>query len=349
MNALADQLTTLQTSAPAWWPALVALPGAGAVAAVARPKVRAARAAREPRGSAFDRAVFPVAVVAVAILGVGALWSSVWHVTAMAAARGIDPAWLPAAVIDGAIAIFTGLDLVLAHKEKRVAWLGRMQTALVGTTVLLNVWGQPDLFGVVFFGAQPAVWKACVAALKATKAAQHSAPVDRIPVARWALAPITTFRLWRWMVLGHLASYETAVELDGRRLQDRISADPGGASPMARQIYEHLAGEPLPEIDVEPDLELPAAEPEPSPTPAPTKSATRRRPTAKKPAGRRTLTDDQLADVAVALDAKNPEAGVLNHWKAMVDALREAKHPIGSQRGPAVLDLARARKENPDA
>ena len=43
--------------------------------------------------------------------------------------------------------------------------------------------------------------------------------IERIPVARWILAPRSSFLLFRHMVLWHVTSYRTGLDLEYRRWQ----------------------------------------------------------------------------------------------------------------------------------
>jgi hypothetical protein len=74
------------------------------------------------------------------------------------------------------------------------------------------------------------------------------------------------------------------------------------------------------------------------------------RPT-KKAANRQHITSEgELAEIALALDTKDPDAGVLSGWKPMAEVLRAAGHGLSTERAQRVLDLARRLKEEtPDA
>jgi hypothetical protein len=86
----------------------------------------------------------------------------------------------------------------------------------------------------------------------------------------------------------------------------------------------------------------------PAAPPAPRRTAPARKPRARRSAPPRTLTDDELADVAVELAAADP--AVLGGWKPLAGALRAKGHGLGTDRACRVLDLARARfKETTDA
>lgn len=337
MTAVVDLL--MQLALPPWWPA-VAVPGAGLLAAIARPRARAARSRLT-----LDRCVVPAVAVAVALLGAGALYTSLAKVSTLAGT------WLPGVLVDGAIGVFTVITLAKAKRGLAAPrWMERLQWLLILCTVVANAWDESNVALQLLHGAQPILWKAAVAGLKSLIVDQAGAKtIERIPAMRWALAPIGTFRLWRAMVLGQIASYAAAVEIDNQRLEAEILADhlaDRAVSPHQQVLYRTLTGRRLPTI-IQPGERKEATRAEGSGeggaprTPGAARPApARRRPI--KPAGG-PLTDQELSEIAVRLAAADP--AVLGGWKPLARALRAEGHGIGTTRAQTVLDLARAMQK----
>jgi hypothetical protein len=125
--------------------------------------------------------------------------------------------------IDVGIAVFTGLDLVLAKLNMRPGWLRLVPWSLVAVTIYLNIADEPTWFGRVGHAVLPALW--VVAVEVATHAIRTHArltstkkPMDRIRVSRWLLAPGPTLGLWRRMVLWEVRSYPDALARERDRL-----------------------------------------------------------------------------------------------------------------------------------
>jgi hypothetical protein len=245
------------------------------------------------RLGAGERVAAAAVVVLVALLGViGAVNSFA------AVAEAVEPsfgalAWTVPVGIDVGIAAFTGLDLLLARMGMRPRLLRLVPWALVAVTVYLNVAGERDAVGAVAHGVLPLLWVIAVesgghvartwAGLTSPaggKAQARGQRLDRVRWSRWLLAPSSTLRLWRRMVLWETSSYPQAL----RRERDRVLArtelqDAWGAllwrwrAPRrARALYR--LGE------LAPAGVLPSAEPIPAPaaaTPAPAPSAKPRR------------------------------------------------------------------------
>jgi hypothetical protein len=122
--------------------------------------------------------------------------------------------------IDLAIAVFSALDLVLARLDMRPWWVRLVPWSLTGATIYLNVAGQATWFGRIAHAVFPALWVVAVtlAAHVIRIRAQLAAGtrLDRIRISRWLLAPLSTARMARRMVLWEICSYPDA--LDRERL-----------------------------------------------------------------------------------------------------------------------------------
>lgn len=128
--------------------------------------------------------------------------------------------------IDIGIAVLTALDLLMTRWKMRTRWLRLIPWGLVAVTVVINVAGEPSLPLQAAHAVMPVLWVVSV------EAGAHALRVwiglhepddrhmDRIRVSRWLLAPFSTVRLWRRMVLWEIKSYPEALRL----LQDRLLA-----------------------------------------------------------------------------------------------------------------------------
>jgi hypothetical protein len=302
-----------------------------------------------PAGESLARYALPAAFGATAVLGALGAIGSFAKVSASAELHHIDPTWLLPIGVDGAIAVFTALDLALAREGKRVGWLRWFAWGLIAATVALNVSGESDAFGYVAHAALPLLWAATVEAAKAAMITRATAAPDRIPLGRWLYAPWPTLRLHRRMRVWGIASYAEALELERRRVLARLIDRHGSladAPARKRELYRLIAAaagidvdEPPPEVAAPPvEPGLPAARPAPA-----RKARARRRAPTREP-----LSDEDLATTAAELAKADP--GVLSGWRPMAEALRAKGHGLGTDRARRVLELARRLKEEaPDA
>jgi hypothetical protein len=126
--------------------------------------------------------------------------------------------------VDLGIAVFAGLDLVLARLGMRLWWVRMIPWALTAATVWLNVEPERAWFARIAHGVLPALWVlavevgAHVIRVRANLADDTS--MDRVRSSRWLLAPLATAALWRRMVLWEIRSYPLAL----RRERDRLLA-----------------------------------------------------------------------------------------------------------------------------
>jgi hypothetical protein len=172
-----------------------------------------------------------VATAMLGLLGFAISFSSVARVAASSFGK-----WAPAVPVgtDLAIAVFSGADLVLARMDMRPWWVRLVPWALTAATVYLNVSGQATLFGKIAHAVFPCLWVVAVAlASHVIRVRAHLATgkaMDPVPAARWLLAPVSTARLKRRMILWEIRSYTAALERERERvlaltaLQDKYGA-----------------------------------------------------------------------------------------------------------------------------
>jgi hypothetical protein len=121
--------------------------------------------------------------------------------------------------IDVGILIFTALDLLMAYRDMRSWWLRFVPRGLVVATIYLNVVGETTVEGRVAHAVLPGLW---VVAVEVAGTAVRSifglrtqrAQMDRVRRSRWVLAPVSTARLRRRMILREETSLTTARQRD---------------------------------------------------------------------------------------------------------------------------------------
>jgi hypothetical protein len=153
------------------------------------------------------------------LLGFAISFSSVAHAAASSFGK-----WAPAVPIgtDLAIAVFSGADLVLARLDMRPRWVRLLPWSLTSATVYLNVSGQATMFGRIAHAVFPSLWVVAVAlASHVIRVRAHLATgtaMDPVPAIRWLLAPVSTARLKRRMILWEIRSYTAALERERERV-----------------------------------------------------------------------------------------------------------------------------------
>ncbi|MES9536120.1 DUF2637 domain-containing protein [Actinomadura sp. NPDC000600] len=234
-------------------------------------------------------------------------------------------AWIVPAGVDLGILALVSVALLLEWLAMPMPALRWMAFAFTAATVWLNVSAaHGDVTGMVMHAAMPVLFITFIEAVRHAirRRAGIAAGIVRegIPLARWLLAPFSTFRLWRRMVLWQITSYPHALTAEqrrrhalalldahyGRKWKSRAPADvvwmlrDGVMLDQALvRVTELTAPQPEP-VDEAP----PAKEPAPK-EPAPRKPAARA-PSEKpprRPAPRGVATDNEARALAI-LDAE---------------------------------------------
>jgi Protein of unknown function (DUF2637) len=153
--------------------------------------------------------------------------------------------WVPVG-IDGAILAFLALDLYLT--ARRIGWplLRFAAHAMVLATVVFNAagTGAEDPVAMAWHGLMPVLFVIGVEAVRrlvlhATQLADGEI-TDKIPLHRWLLAPVPTWRLYRRMRLAGVRSYPEMIrreqDLEGYRvwLTQELGGDLSKASEVQR-------------------------------------------------------------------------------------------------------------------
>ena len=128
--------------------------------------------------------------------------------------------------VDVGILVLLALDLVLTWQRMPLALLRQTAWLLTAATIAFNgaaAW--PDPLGVGMHAVIPILF------VVAVEAARHAigrianitadTHMDSVRMARWLLAPASTFRLWRRMKLWELRSYDQVIRLERSRLVEQ--------------------------------------------------------------------------------------------------------------------------------
>jgi Protein of unknown function (DUF2637) len=293
----------------------------------------------------MERAAGGVVVLLVVLLGViGAVNSF------RAVADAVEPsfgglAWTVPVGVDVGIAVFTALDLLLARVGMRMSWLRVVPWALVATTIYLNVAGEHDPVAAVAHGVLPALWVIAVEAgshvvRRHVGIASSSGieQLDRVRWSRWLLAPASTLRLWRRMVLWETRSYSEALcrerdrQLACTDLQDRWGrwAWRWRAPRRARVLYRLGELAPAGTLAVH-DLEGMA------PASRPAKSPSRSRPSSRRTTPRPAIDVSDLIAVGRTVADELAAEGVPLTRAAVGERLRGRGVSVSNARMSALL------------
>ncbi|TMR29882.1 DUF2637 domain-containing protein [Actinomadura geliboluensis] len=132
-------------------------------------------------------------------------------------------AWIVPVGMDVGILILLAWDLLMEYLDlpwpvlRWVAWL------YIAGTVLVNVSAAHGSFaGSVMNAAMPVLFITVIEGvrhlIRRWVGLTSARRVERVPTARWALAPISSLLLWRRMILWHITEYRQGLELQQRHL-----------------------------------------------------------------------------------------------------------------------------------
>lgn len=124
--------------------------------------------------------------------------------------------WTLPVLVDLAIFTLSGLALFLELHEIRSRVIRAIPNALAAFTVYLNTATQPGVFGKAVHAAGPLIWVTVVEIATFTVRRlvdlSSESSMDRVRGSRWLLAPLSTARLRRRMILDEQTSYRAAVD-----------------------------------------------------------------------------------------------------------------------------------------
>ncbi|WP_327309840.1 DUF2637 domain-containing protein (plasmid) [Streptomyces sp. NBC_01298] len=141
--------------------------------------------------------------------------------------------WFPIG-LDAGIVVLLALDLMLTWLRIGFPMLRQTAWLLTAATIAFNgAASWPDPLGVAMHGVIPILFVVSVEAARHAigRIADITADrhMDSVRFARWFLAPVPTFKLWRRMKLWELRSYDEAIQIEQDRLlyQARLQAKHG--------------------------------------------------------------------------------------------------------------------------
>ncbi|MFA1546136.1 DUF2637 domain-containing protein [Actinomadura chokoriensis] len=133
-------------------------------------------------------------------------------------------AWIVPVGMDVGILILLVWDLLMEYLDlpwpvlRWVAWL------YITGTVLVNVSAaHGDFAGSLMYAAMPVLFVTVIEGvrhlIRRWVGLASSSRVERVPMARWVLAPASSLLLWRRMVLWHITEYQQGLELERHHLE----------------------------------------------------------------------------------------------------------------------------------
>ncbi|PGH46908.1 DUF2637 domain-containing protein [Streptomyces sp. Ru87] len=223
-------------------------------------------AAEVPPLSKPERGLLGSVAVAAGAVGILGLVSSFDAVAGAAERWGFGAPWMLPVGIDVAIPVFTAANLLLIRVNMPLAWVRFVPWVLTLVTCWLNVAAGHSLSAKLAHGTMPLLWVVLSEIAAHVYASRIGAVtgrrMEKIRRARWLLAPVSTFALWRRMTLWEITSYTDALtrerqrQLDRAELRERYGRQWRKRTPRRTRVLLKL-GELAP-ADTEP-------EPEPEP------------------------------------------------------------------------------------
>lgn len=279
---------------------------------------------QRPDPTPAQRKLLGVVVGGAAVIALIGFIGSYTAVSKLARAEGLGDfsAVFPLGV-DAGIVVLLALDLVLAWQRIPFPLLRYGAWALTGATIWFNAaaaW--PDPLGVGMHAVIPVLFVVIVEAARHAVGRIADITADRhmepVRLARWLLAPRSTFVLWRRMKLWELRSYDEVIKLEQDRiiyraqLQARFGRRWRSKAPVEMLLPLRLSriGRPLAPVEEQPAGEPTAAavepvglmrEPEPRPALSPGE------PVSREPAGPDPTPEfDDTVRTALAVAAPEP-------------------------------------------
>lgn len=166
-----------------------------------------------------QRAVSAVAVVLGLLLAAYGAVGSYGTIRDLAWRKELPLPELVPVGIDGGLFGLMLLEIVLTWTGQPLVWLRQLVRLLtIGTIATNAVAGWPDPIAVGLHIAAPVMLLAMLEAARAVLLRRIGIATgtarDRIPSARWVLAPWRTWLLWRRMVLWQITHYHTALDME---------------------------------------------------------------------------------------------------------------------------------------
>ena len=132
-----------------------------------------------------------------------------------------DTAWAVPVAIDVAILVFSAADLLLSYWRMAKPSMRLIPWAFTAATIWLNWQAGGPVPIRVAHAAMPALWVLFCEYARHVLAARvglvNGGRMEKVRRSRWLLAPLSTARLRRQMILWEITSYRRALELEAER------------------------------------------------------------------------------------------------------------------------------------
>lgn len=163
-----------------------------------------------------EQALFVAACLLATVVSVLGLLSSFQSLEEQAGTWGWDWPWMLPTGIDLSIPAFTITSLLLIRIDMPLAWVAWVPKLLTGATVYLNWAAASTLPGRIGHGVLTLLWVVFSEIAGHVYAsyigARTGQRIERIRRIRWALAPISTLIMWRYMRLWEAHGFTAVVE-----------------------------------------------------------------------------------------------------------------------------------------
>ncbi|MFD0900123.1 DUF2637 domain-containing protein [Actinomadura sediminis] len=197
-------------------------PPPGPQAAVTDDKLTKVMSPDGMRATVVKVVVIVVAPLTLALAVLGGVGSFA-TVREMAEPHFGELAWIVPVGMDVGILILLAWDLLMEYLDLPWPVLRWVAWAYIAGTVLVNIAAAGgDLAGSVMNAAMPMLFITVVEGvrhlIRRWVGLSSGTRVERVPAARWMLAPMSSLLLWRRMVLWHITGYREGLELEYRHL-----------------------------------------------------------------------------------------------------------------------------------
>lgn len=132
-------------------------------------------------------------------------------------------AWIVPVGMDVGILILLAWDLLMEYLDLPWPVLRWVAWVYIAGTVLVNVSAaHGSLAGTVMHAAMPVLFITAIEGvrhlIRRWVGLTSASRIERIPTARWLLAPVSSLLLWRRMILWHITEYRQGLDLEHRHL-----------------------------------------------------------------------------------------------------------------------------------
>jgi len=177
-----------------------------------------------PSAEASKRTLLYVGML---LLVIGAIAFGLSFDSVMVAARPVFHAasWAVPLLLDTTLAALTAAGLVLELNGLRARLPQYFARVLIGLTIYANVAPAHGVYAKILHGAPPTVWAVLTIVAEQTVrrlvGLASDTRMDKVRLSRYLLAPVSTLRLRRRMILWEIKSYSVAVDREQQQSASR--------------------------------------------------------------------------------------------------------------------------------